>query len=271
MHFRFRSVQSRAVPMLFQSIPPLSRAIQFRFFSVRCTSVADRFLDVLCDSGSCRFQAIRCHSTAIQCDSIPPLRASKHFPCCASRRFSKANRSVAKLFWRFSLLCKSFAFRFSTGLCNSYAYRGNSVLFLRLYVPCISASVQSIATPVQVCSPHFQSVAMQFRFNSLLRFAIPLQLSALQFRSSAPRPMQFRSMVRTVQNRSPGVTPRMSAAFRRLSSVGCVSPDSHWAIAACEILSAEASSLWERPAFSRKIRIFSNLPSPSCKIISVAY
>lgn len=249
--FRFRSVLICAVPMLFQSIPSLHGEVQFSFFSVRYIS------------GSCRFPSMRCHSTASRCCSVPPLRASKHFLCCASPCFSSANRSVAKLFRRFSLLRKSVAFRFATGLCNSSAFRANSLRILRLYILCISYSLQIAATPAQVSSPHFPLGAMQFRFNSLRRLAIPLQFSALLFRRAASRPMQFRSMVRSVQNRSPGVTPRMSEIRRILNAVGSEMPRSQFETALWSTPRASASSFWVIPRLSRYSRIFSAIRNAS--------
>ena len=194
-----RSCQCTSAAVPINSVPPRVRSFQSYSVSVLCKAMQFQCCSnqFLCSAGrfnsaSCRFPAMRCHSVAGQCHSVPPLRISKHFLCGASPCFSSANRSVAKLFHRFSLLCKAFAFRFSTGLCNSSAFRANSLRILRLYVPCISYSLQIAATPMQVGSPHFPLGAMQFRFNSLLRFAIPLQFSALLFRRAASQPMQFR-------------------------------------------------------------------------------
>lgn len=127
--------------------------MQFRFMSVPFHALPFYRLSMPFDSTASRFEA------------FPPaaLLIAVPEPIVASLSYSDT----------FSLLCKSFAFRFSTGLCNSSAFRANSLRILRLYILCISYSLQIAATPTQVNSPHFPLGAMQFRFNSLRRFAIP--------------------------------------------------------------------------------------------------
>lgn len=252
MQFQCCSNQVLCSAGQFNSASYLFVAIPRRVLSIRFDSIPVHVGSLPCVAIPSLVNAIQFHRFALQSISLAMNRVAFPVPIGASLSYSDtflcyansllfASPRVYAIPVRFgAILSDSFAstFRASPSRCRSQLLRRRSVHRISPSAPCSSVSIRFVAS---------------------------------QFRRAASQPMQFRSMVRSVQNRSPGVTPRMSAAFRRLSSVGCVSPDSHWAIAACEILSAEASSLWERPDFSRKIRIFSNLPSPSCKIISVAY
>lgn len=272
------------------AIPP--RVHSFQCYSV---SILCKAMQFQCCSNQFLCSAVQFNSASYLFGAIPWLVVSElvhaipvhvgSLPCVAIPSLVNAIQFRRFAFQSISLAMNRVAFPVPIGASLSYSDTflcyANSLLF---------ASTRVYAIPVRFGAIQSNSFASTFRASpircrsQLLRrgsvhrisaagpcSSVSIRFVASQFRCAASQPMQFRSMVRSVQNRSPGVTPRMSAAFRRLSSVGCVSPDSHWAIAACEILSAEASSLWERPAFSRKIRIFSNLPSPFYKIISVSY